>query len=93
MRSNMRELLLRSRLKQDLKRIVKRGKNKDVLLAIAWLLVKGTSLPEHCRPHKLSGIYAGLWECHVENDWLLIYNSTEHDVILYRTGTHADLFE
>lgn len=25
-------------------------------------------------------------------DWLLIYQQTDTDLLLYRTGTHADLF-
>lgn len=24
------------------------------------------------RPHKLSGNKSGLWECHVQSDWLLV---------------------
>lgn len=52
---------------------------------------EGSLLPKF-RPHKLKGVYAGLWECHIENDWLLIYDSTDSKIIVYRTGTHADLF-
>ena len=44
------------------------------------------------RPHKLSGEYDGLWECHIENNWLLIYNFNDTEIILFRTGTHEDLF-
>jgi addiction module RelE/StbE family toxin len=32
-------------------------------------------------------------ECHIDPDWLLIYKTTEADIIFERTGTHADLFE
>jgi mRNA interferase YafQ len=44
------------------------------------------------RPHKLSGNYAEKWECHIEPDWLLIYELSNDLVTLYRTGTHSDLF-
>ena len=38
------------------------------------------------------GAYLGLWECHVEPDWLLIYDVDEGTVALVATGSHADLF-
>ena len=33
-------------------------------------------------------------ECHIEPDWLLIYQVVEQNLILtlIRTGTHSDLF-
>jgi len=31
-------------------------------------------------------------QCHIEPDWLLIYDITEKEIRLYRTGTHSDLF-
>lgn len=50
-------------------------------------------LPFSAHPHRLSGEWLGFWECHIESDWLLIYDTTEDAVLLARTGTHADLFE
>jgi mRNA interferase YafQ len=44
-------------------------------------------------PHRLSGEWNRLWECHIEPDWLLIWDETEEKLTLVRTGTHADLFE
>ena len=32
------------------------------------------------------------WECHIEPDWLLIWHCSDNELILTRTGTHADLF-
>ena len=31
-------------------------------------------------------------ECHIEPDWLLIYQMNETELWLVRTGSHADLF-
>jgi mRNA interferase YafQ len=31
-------------------------------------------------------------DCHIEPDWLLLYKNDGNDLILARTGTHADLF-
>lgn len=89
----MRDVILRNRFKRDLKRMLSRGKNHDDLLAIAYLLADNAPLPPNTHPHKLSGEYEGLWECHIESDWLLIYNITDKQILLARTGTHADLFE
>jgi mRNA interferase YafQ len=43
----------------------------------------------------LHGDYKSYWECHITPDWLLLYEKdTEIRIIsLYRTGTHADIFE
>ena len=30
-------------------------------------------------------------ECHIEPDWLLIYQKTEIEIILVRTGSHSSL--
>jgi mRNA interferase YafQ len=40
----------------------------------------------------LHGEYAGYWECHLESDWLLVYLLTPETVVIFRTGTHTDIF-
>ncbi|MEX2302759.1 MAG: type II toxin-antitoxin system YafQ family toxin [Bryobacterales bacterium] len=42
--------------------------------------------------HRLRGRWANHWDCHIEPDWLLLYKLTEQDLILVRTGSHAELF-
>lgn len=80
--------------RKDIKRLIKRGYDLRKLYLIIELLREDVSaLPPTTRPHKLSGKYEGLWECHVESDWLLIYDFTDTEILLARTGTHADLFE
>ena len=49
-------------------------------------------MPPARRDHPLKGEWQGFRECHIEPDWLLIYEATDDDVTLARTGTHADLF-
>ena len=56
-------------------------------------LAMDIGLDQSNRPHKLVGNYVGKWECHIEPDWLLIYEILDDVVILYRTGTHTDLFD
>jgi mRNA interferase YafQ len=57
------------------------------------LLLADEQLPERCRPHKLIGNYLGFWECHIEPDWLLIYDVTPEFLELAAMGSHADLFK
>ncbi|HJD66737.1 MAG TPA: type II toxin-antitoxin system YafQ family toxin [Rickettsia endosymbiont of Bembidion nr. Transversale] len=77
---------------RDLKRLVKRGKNIKKIHAVVSMLVNNIPLPSKFKPHKLTGDYYLKWECHIEPDWLLVYEIKEDVVILYRTGTHSDLF-
>ena len=34
------------------------------------------------------------WECHIEPDWLLVWeqNDTELTLLMIETGTHSDIF-
>lgn len=89
----MKNLVLLGLFKKDLKRVARRGWDRGKLEASVTMLRLDEPLPMRARPHKLSGGWGGFWECHIEPDWLLIYDSTDTDVFLARTGSHADLFE
>lgn len=88
----MRIIRQANSFKRDLKKIIKRSKNPEKLYLIVEKLAKGIELETRYRPHRLIGNYADKMECHIEPDWLLIYEVTDDLVILYRTGTHSDLF-
>ncbi|MCC6585812.1 MAG: type II toxin-antitoxin system YafQ family toxin [Bryobacterales bacterium] len=77
---------------RDLRRVDKQGKDLDKLEAVVNLLQAQKALPERCRPHPLRGDWSGHWDCHIEPDWLLLYRITPTQLILVRTGTHAELF-
>ena len=89
----MKGLVASSQFKKDSKLAKKRGKDLKKLQKILDLLLKDEDLPVRCRPHKLSGNYDDLWECHIEPDWLLIYDVLDDEIHLFRCGTHADLFD
>lgn len=89
----MRRITYKPGIKRDLKKIKKRGKDLKKFLLVVGLLAEKGLLPRQLYPHKLSGEYGGLWECHIEHDWLLIYDTTPEEVLLFHTGSHADLFE
>lgn len=90
----MREILLSSRFKKDLKLIIKRGYDLNLLDTVVEKLANDIPLEEKHRDHGLTGNYAGFRECHVLPDWLLIYRVDDTELILFlsRTGTHSDLF-
>ena len=77
---------------KDAKLMQKRGRNLDDLLDILVEIIWEEPLPERCREHGLSGNYSGYTECHVKNDWLLMYRFSPGKVTFSRTGTHSDLF-
>lgn len=81
-----------TKFKRDFKVCAKRGYNLKRLQNVIDILRVPDSLPPKNRDHNLTGNYAGYRECYVEPDWLLIYQQTETELLLYRTGTHSDLF-
>jgi mRNA interferase YafQ len=81
------------RCKRDLKRLSKRGKDIDRFEAVVETIRVGRPLAARHRDHALSGDLEGFRDCHVEPDWVLIYRVDAEVVYLFRTGTHADLFE
>ena len=54
----------------------------------------GEALEAKYRDHSLSGNYKGCRECHIEPDWLLIYEIDDGILVLmlYRVGSHSELF-
>jgi mRNA interferase YafQ len=89
----MRRIVRRPRFIDELRLLKRYGKNLEELLAAVDLLAEDGELPEDYSPHMLTGEWNGVWECHIEPDWLLIYQITDREVILLRTGTHSDLFD
>jgi mRNA interferase YafQ len=71
----------------------KRGKKFEEFKEVIRRLAAGVTLDAKYREHVLVGQYKGTRECHIEPDWLLIYELTESELILIRTGTHSDLFK
>ena len=80
--------------KKALKLCAKRGLDiSKVEYLIRKLAETGTVSPEY-RPHKLSSKFNYAWECHIESDWLLVWEQDDEDLILLfvNTGTHSDIF-
>ncbi len=89
----MKAFQFRSAYRKDLKRITKRGYDLELLVGVLSRFAAGEALPAANRDHVLKGEWLGWRERHIEPDWLLIYQTTDDEVVLARTGTHSDLFE
>ena len=84
-----------SRYKKSLKKMLKRGKDINKITAVVRTLAMGDTLPPQYKDHALSGDLEGLRDCHIENNWILLYfYSTDGELILTLTdtGSHSDLF-
>lgn len=90
----MYEILVTNKFKKDLKLAKKRGKNLDKLYDLVDKLAKGQTLETKYKDHSLIGNYNNLRECHIEPDWLLVYEIRDEVLVLIlnRTGTHSDIF-
>jgi mRNA interferase YafQ len=89
----MRSPSFTKQFERDLRRMRKRGKEIEKLKVVMTLLIEEQPLAERYRDHVLIGNWRGRRECHIEPDWLLIYQLPTDEILFERTGTHADLFE
>ena len=81
-------------MKRDAKQMRKRGKDMSKLTEVLNLLGSQRPIPKQYYDHQLSGNLKDFRECHIEPDWLLVYQIFEDTLILSAsgTGTHSDLF-
>jgi len=88
------EVKFTSQFKRDLKLAKRQGKDINKLFDVISMIAEGRKLDEKYRDHNLSGDYARCRECHVEPDWLLVYEVMDKVLVLiiYRVGTHSELF-
>ncbi len=89
----MRKIVQTTTFRRDAKRMKKRGKDLDKLTEVVAKLVQEEALEPRYKPHPLVGNWKPKWDCHIEPDWVLIYEVTDDEVLLARTGSHADLFK
>ena len=89
----MLEVSFSGQFKKDYKLCKKRGYNMKLLQDIIDILAIPAELPIKNKDHNLSGNYVNKRECHILPDWLLVYRIEGNQLVLYRTGTHSDLFK
>ena len=93
----MRVIVLSAQYKKDLKLARKRNLPEDELNQVIFNLASDIPLSPDKKDHPLRGKLAKYRECHIEPDWLLIYNKENDSELrvlnLVRTGTHSDLYK
>lgn len=79
--------------KKDLKRYRHDAVKIEHLHVVLNYLEESGIVPEDYKPHVLKSNYEGFMECHVENDFLLIWiDDTNFEIRLARLGSHSELF-
>jgi mRNA interferase YafQ len=83
-----------NRFKKEFALAEKRGRDMGEIIAVMDMLINEQPLPERCYPHPLHGKWEGCIDCHILNDWVLIYeiDLAAKIVTFHRTGSHSDLF-
>jgi len=83
-----------NRFKKDYKLCTKRGLNIELLKEVIVILEATGTLPPKYKPHPLKGKFQEFMECHIQPNWLLVWQQNDKELILLftNTGTHADLF-
>lgn len=78
----------------DYRLMVKRGKDIEKLKTVMRQLVDQQPLESRYHDHPLTGNLRGHRDCHIEPDWILIYQIDRdlRELAFVRTGSHSDLF-
>ena len=90
------EVRFTSDFKKSYKKIIKQGKDVEKLKYVVNKLADGLELEEKYQNHILTNSkhYKNCGECHIEPDWLLVYQYRNDELILLlvATGSHSELF-
>ena len=84
-----------NRIKRQLHLLQKRGYDMSLFKEVVGMLLDGVPLPAKYRDHPMRGDRRGYRDCHIQNDWVLIYKIDKGvlKLILSETGTHSDLLD
>lgn len=83
-----------TRFEKDRKKALKQHKDFDLLEEVVLELIYERPLDAKYKDHPLSGPWKGCRDCHIQNDWVLIYRIDEKakTVTFERIGSHSELF-
>ena len=89
------KIQITNRFKKSLDLSYRRNLDLELLKEIIHTLAKGEKLNSKHRAHTLKGYESVIWECHINPNWLLLWQQNDDGLILMLldTGTHSDLFE
>ena len=89
----MWKIVYSTKFKKDLKRDQRNAEKLAALKKVLFQLQESGRVDISYKPHQLTGEYVGCMECHIQNDFLLIWiDVEEHTISLVRLGTHSELF-
>ena len=90
----MLEPIYTTRFRKQFKLMHKRGMEMKKLREVIDMIINEETLPQKFCNHLLHGEWEGASDCHIQGDWVLIYetDSVARTVTFHRTGTHSDLF-
>ncbi|USE39159.1 type II toxin-antitoxin system YafQ family toxin [Endozoicomonas sp. SCSIO W0465] len=71
-----------TQFKKDYKRVERQGKDLKKLKKVMIQLAQNEPLDFKHKDHVLAGNYKGRRECHIEPDWLLIYQVVGDEIFL-----------
>lgn len=88
------DLVFTKKFQKDLDLAKKQKINLEKLFEVIGLLRNDIPLDKQYMDHPLKGNHKGKRECHVLNDFVLVYTKNEDQLILllYRCGSHSHIF-
>ena len=89
----MPEFTYTSQFEKNLKLLKRRKKDLDKLFGVIKLLIREEPLDDIYEEHRLQGDLEKFWYCHLEDDWILLYQQGEYNISFVYTGTHSDFFK
>ena len=87
-----RQLVPTPQFRRDFRKRIQSTRAESALRDVLDRLLKGMPFEPRYRDHPLKGTLAGVRDCHVLPDLLLLYQIDGQQVILRRLGSHSDLF-
>lgn len=89
----MPQIAYTTQAKKDLKRIANDPERKALFESFVMMLKNGFPIPKIYKPHPLKGKYSNHMECHMKDDFLLIWYDKEKEIIkIVRIGSHSELY-
>ena len=90
----MWDIVYSTRFKKDLKRYKGQPDRISALKTVLQQLRDNGKVDASYKPDRLIGEYNDCMECHIQNDFLLIWiDEAQKQIKLVRLGSHSDLFK
>ena len=87
----MRNVFYTGEFRRDFKLAIKRGLDMSQIQKVMKDIEEEIPLDPKYKEHSLSGNYYGNMECHIQPDWLLVYELSDERVIFVRTSKIGNL--